>query len=76
MSPHPSSGRPLALLLPLVLILLALSGCNGRGVQEASYEMLREREYQLCLQQGRTDCRRYEKYEDYQRQRDEALGGR
>ena len=76
MYPHPGSTPLLILLSLLVTLLAGLTACNGRGVQETSYEMLREREYQLCLQQGRADCRRYQKYEDYQRQRDEALGGR
>ncbi|HEB57946.1 MAG TPA: hypothetical protein ENJ01_01875 [Gammaproteobacteria bacterium] len=63
-----------------VCLLLAgstqLSACNGRGLEQTSYDMLREREYQLCLREGRSDCRRYETYEDYQRQRNEATGSR
>jgi len=54
------------ILLPIIT-LLTITACS----QQAVYNMLHERERQLCIEQGRTDCQRAESYEKYKQQRDE-----
>ena len=58
-------------LLSIALVMLTAS-CSNRG-KKAVYDMMHERERQLCLEQGRSDCQRAERYEKYKRQRDEVI---
>ncbi len=50
-----------------IIFFLTLTACS----QQAVYNMLQERERQLCIERGGTDCPRGESYEKYQQQRDE-----
>ena len=50
-----------------IISTLTITACS----QQAVYNMLHERERQLCIEQGRTDCPRTESYEKYKQQRDE-----
>ena len=54
-------------LLSVVFILL--TACS----QQAVYDMIHERERQLCLEQGRSDCSRAESYNEYEQKRNEVI---
>ena len=54
-------------ILFAVITLLTTTACS----QQAVYNMLHERERQLCIEQGRTDRPRAESYKKYKQQRDE-----
>ena len=56
-----------SLLVSIVLVML--TACSQRAV----YNMLHERERQLCIEQGRTDCHRAESYDKYKKQREEVI---
>ena len=55
-----------------VVLTIVTSACSNRA-QHAAYDMLHERERQECLKQGQRDCPRTENYEQYKKQRKEAL---
>jgi hypothetical protein len=59
------------LFLSIVLVILTAS-CSSQGKQ-AVYDMIHERERQLCIEQGRSDCQRAESYEKYKKERDEII---
>lgn len=50
-----------------VITLLTVTACS----QQAVYNILHERERQICLEQGGKDCSRAESYDKYKQQRDE-----
>lgn len=54
-------------ILLSITLLFTLTACS----QQAVYDMLQERERQLCIEQGGNDCPRAESYEKYQQQRNE-----
>ena len=56
-------------ILLSILVFVMLSACS----EQAVYNMMHERERQLCKEQGRTDCNRAESYETYKKEREEIL---
>ena len=55
----------------MVLLVLTTS-CSDRA-KHAVYDMIHERERQLCIEQGRSDCPRTDNYEKYKKQREEVI---
>ena len=53
----------------ITALLVIITACSQRAV----YDMVHERERQLCKEQGRTDCQRAESYDKYKQQRDEII---
>ena len=51
------------------LLFIMLSACT----EQAVYNMMHDRERQLCREQGRTDCQPAERYETYKKEREEIL---
>lgn len=64
-----NKNKILLLLSNLIVLAALLGGCSSQAV----YDMLQERERQLCLQQGREDCHRAEPYDKYEQERDEVI---
>ena len=48
------------------------ASCSNQA-KEAVYNMMHERERQLCIEQGRTDCPHGESYNQYKQNRDEVI---
>ena len=58
-------------ILSFILVMLTVS-CSHKP-KEAVYNMLHEKERQECLKQGRSDCPRAERFDKYNKQRDEVI---
>jgi len=56
-----------------LLILLAVAGCSGDAVKRTSYETLQSMRQQECQKDLTVECPQRERYEDYQRQREQAV---
>lgn len=56
-------------LILLSLAFIILTACS----QQAVYNMINERERQLCIEQGRSDCSSTESYNEYEKNRNEVV---
>ena len=56
----------------ICLTLLFTTAC-GESSKHALYDMLHERERQECLKEGQKDCPREKNYEQYKKDREEAV---
>ena len=58
--------------LSSIVVVILTTSCSNR-TKHAVYDMMHERERQECLKQGRSDCPRTERYDEYKQKRDELI---
>jgi len=52
---------------------LAITGCTSGGAKRVAYETLENARMQQCQEEFSANCAGREKYEDYQRKRNEVV---